>query len=152
MRWLWARSVWGPNGVTADAWRFRGIFRVVLPLTDLFFAYFGVVGWLSGIGSVQHATGGHYAAWWAAAIAVSAVGALVGVSFPKLWGIEMAAKIVLVGLIAQYVILFIGRIITDFHTSASAGLVLILVLLPIWRIGDLGFVAWKRGHTFGHKA
>lgn len=148
---LWQATVWAPNGVPAAAWRFRGIFRLVLPLTDVFFLYFGTVSWWTGVSAVRAATGHEYAAWWSASVALAALGALVGVAFPKLWALELAAKIALVGLIFGYVALFAVRIVTDFHTSASAGLVLILILLPLWRVGDLGFVAWTRGHQLGGK-
>lgn len=140
---LWEGSVWGPLGVAPDDWRYRNLYRVVLPLTDLFFAYFGIVGWAKGVGSVRDAAGGGYATWWAAAIAVAAIAALIGVAFPRLWWLELIAKIVLVGQVLSYVVLYVVRIITDFSASASAGLVLILILLPAWRIGDLGLEWWK---------
>lgn len=154
MRSLFARlaaaTIWSRNGVSAADWRFRGLFRFVLPLTDLFFLYFGVVGFIGGVSSVQHAAGHTWAACWSIGIAASALGAMIGVAFPKLWAVELGAKIVLIGLVSAYVALFAAKIITDFHTSASTGLVLILILLPVWRVGDLGVVAWKRGHG-GHQ-
>lgn len=146
---LWAATVWAPNGVPADAWRFRGIFRFVLPVTDLLFLYFGAVGWWNGVASVREAAGHTNAAWWSAGIVITAAAAFVGISFPKLWALELAAKIGLIGLVFGYVALYAARIVTDFHTSASAGLVMILILLPLWRVGDLGFVAWTRGHKLG---
>lgn len=141
-----AASIWARSGVSAADWRFRGVFRWVLPLTDLFFLYFGVVGFIGGVASVQHATGHVWATWWSLGIALSAFGALVGVAFPKLWAVELGAKVALIALVSAYVALFAAKIISDFHTSASAGLVMILILLPIWRVGDLGVVAWMRGH------
>jgi len=116
---------------------------VVLPLTDLFFAYFGIVGWAKGVTSVQNAAGHGYAAWWSLIIAVAALTALVGVVVSRLWWLELIAKIVLVGQLLAYVCLFIVRIFTDFSASASAGVVLILILLPAWRIGDLGLEWWS---------
>lgn len=139
-------TVWARNGVPADSWRFRGIFRWVLPLTDLLFLYFGLVGWANGIHTVSRATGHEYATWWSATIAVCAFAAFIGVSFPRLWALELVAKIGLVGLVFLFVVLSAARVLTDFHASATAGLVVILVLLPAWRAGDLGYVAWTRGH------
>lgn len=146
-----AASVWARNGVPAKDWRFRGVFRFVLPLTDVFFGYFGTVGWAKGVASVQAAAGHEYATWWSGGIALAAFAALIGVSFPRLWSVEIVAKVLLIGLVSSYVALFLARIVTDFHASASAGLVVILILLPIWRVGDLGYVAWQRGHGGGHE-
>lgn len=146
-----AASVWAPAGVPADAWRFRNLFRVVLPLTDLFFCYFGVVGAITGVGSVQATAGHTWTTWWAAGIALAAFAALVGVAFPRLWSVELVAKIALVALVSSYVVLHAAKIITDFRASASAGLVIILILLATWRVGDLGFVAWKNGHGGGRR-
>lgn len=140
---VWSASVWSPFGVSENDWRYRNLYRVVLPLTDLFFAYFGIVGWAKGVVSVQNAAGHGYATWWAAAIAVAALVALVGVAFPRLWWLELIAKVVLVGQVLSYVVIYVARIITDFSASASAGLVLILILLPAWRVGDLGLEWWK---------
>jgi hypothetical protein len=138
-------SIWAPNGVSAKDWRFRGIFRFVLPVTDLLFLWFGIVGCLNGVRSLQEAVGAEWQAGWSVLVAISAFVALVGVSFPKLWVIEMVGKCVLIGLVSAYVLVAVGNILEP-HASATAGLVVILILLPIWRVGDLGFVAWQRGH------
>lgn len=139
-------TVWASAGVPAESWRFRGIFRFVLPLTDLLFLWFGVVGWVNGVGPVQHAAGAHWQMWWSLSVALAAAAAFVGVAFPKLWALELSAKIVLIGLVSGYLAIFLTRGITDPHVTAVAGLETILILLPVWRVGDLGFVAWQRGH------
>jgi len=145
MKRIFAASVWAPSGISAPDWRFRGIFRFVLPVTDLLFLWFGIVGCLNGVRSLQEAVGTEWQVGWSAGVALASFGALVGVSFPKLWGLELAAKCVLIGLVSAYVLVAVGNILEP-HASATAGLVVILILLPIWRVGDLGFVAWQRGH------
>lgn len=146
IRRIWHETVWSSSGVPADAWRFRGLFRFVFPLTDLLFCYFGVVGYVGGVLSVRAAAGVQFTTWWSALIAVSAAAAFVGVSVPKFWLLELIGKIILIGLVAAYVALYLQRALTDFAASSTTGLVVILILLPIWRVGDLGFVAWTRGH------
>ena len=143
MKRLWHQTVWAPEGVSAADWRFRGIFRFVLPTTDLFFLFFGIVGWNNGVGSVQNAAGEAWQTWWSLGIAISAAIALIGVVFPRLWAIEAFGKIVLIGLVSYYVLLYVSRRIADPNIAALAGLICILILLPIWRIADLGRVAWK---------
>lgn len=139
-------TVWARSGVPAKDWRYRGIFRIVLPLTDLFFFYFGIVGWHNGIASVSDAAGNVWQTYWSAAITVTAFASLVGISFPRLWALELGARIPLVGLVAGYIALSLGRGLTDPNVTGLAGLEVILILLVIWRIGDLGFVAWQHGH------
>lgn len=146
MKRLINSTVWARSGVSAADWRFRGIFRFVLPTTDLLFLWFGVVGWTNGVSSVQTAAGDQWQTWWSAGIAVSALLAFVGVSFPKLWAVELCGKIALVSLVSAYVALYVARSVTDPNITALAGLMLILILVPIWRLADLGRVAWLRSH------
>lgn len=145
LRRAWDATVWSRAGVPAADWRYRGLYRFVLPSTDLFFCYFGVVGWLNGVLSVRDAAGNTFNTWWSAGIAITAFGALVGVAVPRLWAWEMLAKIGLVGLVFTYVFLSGLRVFTDFRASATAGLVFILILLPLWRLSDLSLIAWKHG-------
>jgi hypothetical protein len=144
MKKLWSKTVWAPDGVRAEDWRFRGIFRFVLPLTDLFFLFFGAAGWANGVGTVERATGSDWQTGWSAAIAVSALCALIGVVFPALWSLELGGKIPLIGLVTVYIATLLFRGVVDGRVLATAGLILILILLPIWRVGDLGVVA-RRG-------
>lgn len=144
MRRFWNATVWSPGGVRPEDWRFRGLFRVVLPLTDLLFMYFGVVGLSNGISSVQDAGGAVWQTVWSALLAASALVALVGVVFPALWRVEVVGKIVLISLVAYYVGLFLARGLDDTNVTATAGLMVILILLPIWRLADLGFTAWRQ--------
>lgn len=141
-----AATVWAPNGVSAKDWRYRGIFRVVLPGTTVLFFWFGIVGWVNGVSSVQAVAGSTYATGWSAGIAISSALWFMGTAFPKLWPVECVASIILIGLIVSYVALFVAAIFTTPSRSASAGLIFILFLLPTWRVGDIGFEAWQRGH------
>lgn len=145
---LVASTVWAPNGVTREAWRFRGIYRFVLPASNVLFFYFGAVGAVRGVGSVQDAAGDTWQTWWSAGIAVSAVFAFIGISFPRLWPVEAIAKTVLIGHVSVYIALFLLRGWNDPGVTATAGLMIILLLLPIWRLGDLGYV-WFRSKESG---
>lgn len=141
---LWEQTVWAPGGVPQEDYRFRGLFRWVLPLLDLAFIYFGVAGWWAGIATVAQATTHTWQEYWSAGIAVAAFVALVGVAFPRLWWVEVAGKAPMVGLVFVYLVLFLSRSTTDPLLWATAGLYFTFALLPIWRLGDLGYVWWKR--------
>lgn len=139
--------MWGRNGVAPEDWRYRGIYRWVLPLTDTFFFWFGAVGWWNGIGSVEAAASQTWQENWSLAIAIASMIAFVGVIFPKLWWVELIGKLPLIGLVSVYIFLFAARgFTTDPNMLATAGLISILILLPIWRAGDLSFVAWRWRH------
>lgn len=117
--------------------RARGLYRYALPIIDFLFLYFGAVGFVNGVGSVQEATSTTWQAYWSLGIAVSAALCWVGVTFPALWAVELGSKLVLVGLVAGYVGLFLFRGLHDPLVTATAGLIIILIVLPVWRVGDI---------------
>lgn len=141
---LYHASVWSPNGVSTHDWRFRGLYRFVLPLTDLLFLWFGIVGWSNGIQSVEDAAGNVWQTTWSLLVGVAAFVCLVGVAFPRLWVIEFAGKVALISLVSAYIALYLGRGVIEPKVTATAGLILILILVPVWRVGDLQYVARQR--------
>lgn len=142
-------SVWAKDGIKPEHWRFRGIFRVVLPLSNVLFLWFGVVGVTRSVGSVAEAAGSNWQTFWSLGLAIAAVGCFVGVSFPKLWALEAIAKAVLVGHVSVYLALHLSRGLHEPSVTATAGLMLVLILLPIWRLGDLGndWSEWKNARA-----
>lgn len=137
-------TVWAPNGVRAEDWRFRGIYRFVLPVTDILFFWFGAAGWYNGVASVQDAAGIRWQEWWSLSLALAAAVAFVGIAFPRLWLVEVMGKIPLIALVFVYIVITFARGLSDPNIIATSGIIAILILLPIWRVGDLGFAAWLR--------
>lgn len=137
-------SVWAKGGVAPEDWRIRNILRVVLPLTDLFFMWFGIVGAINGVSSVQEEAGQQWQFWWSVLIALSALICLIGVGFPRLWAAEQAAKVLLIGMVSAYIFLYVARGLDDPKVLATGGLIVILILLPIWRVNDLVGEKWKQ--------
>jgi hypothetical protein len=143
MHRILARTIWAPGRFppTSPDYRFRNIFRVVLPLTDILFVWFGVVGFVNGIGSVQVAAGDGYAAVWSLLIALAAFIALIGVTLLRNVP-ELVAKLLLIGLISSYLLIQVQRGFDDPLVAATAGALIILVLLPVWRVLDLGVLVY----------
>lgn len=148
---IYKASVWSRSGVSATNWRFRNQFRITFPYVDLMFIWFGCVGWMNGIQSVEDAAGNNWQTTWSAAIAVCGVLALVGVAFPRLWAVELLGKIPLVGLVCGYLALQMTLGADNPRLQATAGLFTTLVAFPIWRVGDITaydlrpwFLAWKQ--------
>lgn len=144
LRRLFEASVWGPTGVSPEDWRFRGLFRWVLPLIDIAFIWFGLAGWYAGLNTVESATTQTWQEYWSLGIAFTAIIALVGVAFPRLWYIEAIGKAPMIGLVFVYLVLFLARTPTEPLLWATAGLYFTFSLLPLWRLGDLGYVWWTR--------
>jgi hypothetical protein len=141
LRRLYAASVWAPEGIPAGAWRFRGQFRFVFPYVDLMFLWFGIAGWQHGIRSVETATSNAWQTNWSLAIAVFAAVCLLGISFPKLWAVELLGKLFLIGLVCAYLALQLSLSWEDPKLQATAGLFTTLIAFPAWRVGDLGVIA-----------
>lgn len=138
-------SVWAVDGVTPSEWRYRGLLRFVLPLSDALILWFAVDGFFaSNIDTISDHVGGNYAHWWALTLAIGALFALVGLSFPRLWAFELVGRIAYVALICGYLGVEFASVVHDPHTAAQTSLGLALVLLPGWRVGDLGYIWWQR--------
>lgn len=146
MRQLFNATVWASDGVPSDARRFRNIFRIVLPLTDALFIRFGVVGVRDGLHLVSDGDMHQYGLWWPVCLVLASLASLIGVVFPKLWSLELVGRICMVGLVAGYAAVGVANIFTDANQNALVGLIIILILLQAWRVGDLGLVAWEHGH------
>lgn len=131
-------TVWGAHGLDSVPEDYKGLYRWVLPLTDLFFIWFGVAGLVFGVNTVEAAISPFWQAWWSAAIAVAAVLAGVGVSVPKLWPLEAIGQVPLIGLMVVYLILVFSR-----GASNPLGLIAILILVPLWRLTVLSR-RWRR--------
>lgn len=140
-------SVWAKGALPEQERKYWGLYRWCFPLVDALFFYFGVVGWHNGVASVQEAASVDWQTTWSAGVALCALFAFVGVVFPKLWPIELAAKLVLISLVSMYVAIHIQRGIDDPTITATAGLIVSLVIFPTWRLGDLAVEAvrwWKK--------
>lgn len=143
VRPFFKHTIWGPDGVPERDRRMSGILRWVLPLIDISYIWFGVAGYINGLATLEAATTQTWQEYWSAGLALAALTALVGLVIPKLWPAEVIGKSFLIGFIVIYLILFLNRSTTDPPLVATAGLYLSFVWLPIWRLGDLGFVWWK---------
>lgn len=134
-------SVWAKGALPEVERRYWGLYKWCFPIVDLLFVFFGVVGWANGVASVQEAASASWQTSWSAAIAVTALAAFVGVAFPKLWALELVAKLLLISLVSMYVALYLLRGTLDPNVTAMAGLICSLIVFPTWRLGDLAVVA-----------
>lgn len=137
LRRIKARTIWAPTALLDIQHRYRGIYRVGLPVVDGLFILLGIAGAIIGSRVIVEATFPLYNLFWSLVIGLSAATALVGLAFQLSWT-EMLAKISLVVSVVWYAVLLAGNGIEE---SPSAALSVIIALgftcIPIWRITDL---------------
>lgn len=100
---IYAESIWHPSAIDANEKKYRNLKRIYLPAYDLIVVYIGIMGALFGSDLLNRIF--HPELVDFLSIAFSAVGLICffGIAFPRLWGIEMVSKVVLLGMIAGYV-------------------------------------------------
>ncbi|WP_424462858.1 hypothetical protein [Pseudoclavibacter helvolus] len=138
-RRLWRASVWHPDALPIEEFKFRSLKRVWLPLYDA--AAFGAGLWAIVFGSpiLHRLFHPDVIDLLGALLAVAAAVCFAGVAFPSLWRVEIAGKLVLLMLLAAYALTIIA-----FRTNPQPEalfVVFILVLgmpLPFFRLSLLG--------------
>lgn len=96
-------SIWHPDAIPPDEWKYRNLKRVWLPLYDLIAVYCGLTAFTWGSPILNRLFHGSLVDALSAAMIASAMVCLIGVAFPALWRVELVGKILLVGLVAGYV-------------------------------------------------
>jgi xanthine/uracil permease len=102
MKDLLAISVWGEGVLDDEPKKYRSLQKFWLPLYDGIAIAAGIFAWLFGSRLLDRIYGDFTDAI-GLAFALVAFVCFVGVSFPKLWRTEFAAKCILIGLIVAYV-------------------------------------------------
>lgn len=139
MHALCRASIWHPDAIPPDEWKYRNLKRVWLPLFDLI--VFGAGLWALIYGSpllhrlfreeVIDVVGG--------LLAAVALICLFGVVFPRLWKIEIAGKITMLALLSAYAA---AIIFYRANPDPSAGFVVFVIFtgfpLPLFRLTLLG--------------
>lgn len=139
MRRLFGATIWHPDAIPPDEWKFRWLKRVLLPVYDLVAIGAGI--WAALLGSpVLHALFDEpvidVLGYMLTAVATVC---LLGVVFPRLWRWEIAGKVMLVGLLLAYagaVVLF--RTNPDPSSGFVAFIIVLALPLPIFRLTLLG--------------
>jgi hypothetical protein len=137
---LWAASIWHPQAVDPEEWKYRNLMRLWLPMYDLLAILAGIWAMLFGSPILHRLLGDDgYIDLVGGALAVISAVCLVGVVFPALARLEAWGKQVLVGLLGAYagaiVIFNASGDITSWFVSF---IVLMTLPLPLFRLAMLG--------------
>lgn len=133
-----AASIWHPDAINPDEWKYRNLKRVWLPTYDVIAVLAGIVAALQGSPLLNRLFPAVLVDTFGVALAVVATVCLAGVAFPRLWAVEIVGKVVLVGLVAAY-----AATILIFPTSPTPNHFVVLILafslpLPLFRLNLLG--------------
>lgn len=140
LRALRAHTVWDPAKTPSDgAFKYRHIARVWLPLMDVVCILMGWVSVLYGSRILNAMFEGWVVDLAGATFTIASALALIGVSFPKLFALEIASKVVMVSLLGTYSVIigvsfFAGEVQSGFVSLMLA----IPILLPLMRLQILG--------------
>lgn len=100
---LWRASIWHPEAIPPDEWKFRNLKRVWLPLYDLIAVFAGVQAVAYGSSMLNRLFDPELVDFLGVSLMIAATVCFLGVAFPSMWVIEIIGKIALVALIAGYV-------------------------------------------------
>lgn len=149
-RYRWFRaSIWAPGAIPATEWKYRNLKRVALPILDVVFFLAGLSAAHYGVPAISEFFPVPVRVFYSYLLSVAALACLIGVAFPRLWPIELAAKSVLIGLLLGYIAsLFILTRAGEGNRGYVLTIAIASVVLPWWRVSMLG-TEWsdRRGNS-----
>lgn len=125
---LWEASIWHRDAIPPEEFKYRSLKRVWLPVYDLIVMGAGIWATIFGSPLLHRLFPDDVIDLMGVLLAAAAFVCLCGVSFPRLWRVEIMGKIILVALLAAYaasVALF--RLDPD----PSAGFVVLVLILAL---------------------
>lgn len=140
LRRIAAASIWWPGAIPDAEWKYRHLKRLWLPVYDLIALIAGTFAVTFGSRLLYRILDPHLVDLVGGLYAVVATACLIGVAFPRLWAVEVAGKVILVGLIVGYIAAIglysnvPGEPPAWFILAMLAG----LIPMPLFRLGLLG--------------
>lgn len=147
---LFAASIWAAGAIPPEEWKYRNLKRVTLPFIDFMFILGGISAARYGVPAISEFFADFVVDLFSYTLSLVAFLCLLGVSFPRLWGLEAIAKSALVGLMGGYVV---SLFLLTAAGEGNRGFVLIVAVvtlaLPLWRLSLLGAEWQERRLTNG---
>lgn len=139
MKTVFAKSIWATGMIPIEEWPYRNLKRIMFPVIDLSILLSSLFAVMFGIPAISRVYDRGIIDIFAGLGILAAFVALLGVSFPCLWQIEIIAKSVLIGLLTVYLgsLIFLG-IDGDVYRWFSSFIVVVAMCPVIWRITLLG--------------
>ncbi|MFI8593720.1 hypothetical protein ACIGCK_04730 [Microbacterium sp. NPDC078428] len=149
MRWLWRRSIWHPDAIPPlEAKYATPLKRVVFPLFNVAIILLGVAGAVQGFDAVRQAIPTPFPTVLYGAFITGGAVCMVGCAFPRLWPVEIAGKMFLLGVLA---VLMITMLVTAANSPGHPGfavavILAVMMLFPSLRLWILG-IEWAPRRT-----
>lgn len=120
MRALFDLTIWAKGAIPADEWKYRNLKRVMFPIVYVLFLFSGVYAAESGVPAISGVFSDSIIDTVSCVLSLSAILCLFGISFPKLWPVEITGASLILGIMTGYL--------------------LALFFIGVWGSGDRGFV------------
>lgn len=138
-QFLYKNSIWHPDAIQPEEFKFRNLKRLWLPLFDGLSILVGMLGVAYGSKILNELYPAALVDGLSLTFILAAFIALVGISFPKLWVPEVLGKLTMLGLLGGY---STAIWVSFFHGSVESGFVAAMlmypVLFPLFRLDILG--------------
>lgn len=137
---IWRRSIWHPDSISPDEWKFRWLKRIWLPIYDFLAVGAGI--WASIFGSpILYSLLGDSSTVDVLGLSFSliAFACLLGVAFPDLYKLEIGSKILLISMLGAYAAAIVVFNAQGDSTSWFVAFIVLMTLpLPLFRLNLLG--------------
>lgn len=140
---LYRASVWAPDAIPEGEKAYRLIPQLILPMYDVVTIAFALVGLVTTIPALDKVYDPLFVDGLALLLAFTALCALVGVAFPRLQALELAAKFGLIVLLTTYPGAMLALALEGVGSREAIAILLFNVLgLPIFRVLFLMAKMW----------
>lgn len=147
---LFAASIWAHSAVPPEEWKYRNLKRITLPFIDFMFILGGISAARYGVPAISEFFDDMVVDAFSYSLSFVAFLCLLGVSFPRLWGLEAIAKSALIGLMGGYVVsLFLLTAVGEGNRGFVLIVATVALALPVWRLSLLGAEWQERRLTDG---
>lgn len=147
---LYRNSIWHPDALDPDDFKYRNLKRIWLPAIDLLSILVGILAMVYGSNVLNEMYPGAFLNTVSAIFICASSVALVGVAFPRLWVPEVAGKLVMLGLLGGY---STAVWVSFFQGNTGSGFVAAMLMyplfFPLFRLQLLGEEVKQRRTTDG---
>lgn len=138
-KYLYRHSIWHPQALDPEEFKYRHLKRVWLPLFDFLSVLVGALGLVYGSTLLNALFTRSVIEFFSGVFIVASVVAFLGVVFPALWLPEMAGKLLMLSLLGAYSLsVWIGFFSGDVYSGFVAAVLVYPVLFPLFRLQVLG--------------
>ena len=138
-RKIYQESIWSHGRIPPEEWKYRNLKRVMFPVIDVLFIIAGFTALKHGVPAIDAIFPEPVVDIFGYAVSFCATVCLIGVSFPKLWTLEIFGKTTLLGVMTCY---FLSLFVLTFSGDYDRGFVLLIAAVAmapiVWRITLLG--------------